>query len=324
MVSSRQTLRNRLKLRQLALLPALDETGSLHKAADRLGMSQPAATRLLQDLEELVGAELFERTSKGMVTTSMGRMFVHHAIAILAGIDQVHDEAQALRAGHAGTLHVGLFSGAPPMLAARAIAAIKATTPLVQVRLVAADNEKLLSDLQDGSLGLVIGRTPPASAAASLNFEPLYTDYFAVACSAANTRAPQGPCQVPQLMDFPWILPLPGTPFRQSLDLQFLGQCGRLPQDLTECGSVAALQALLATGDYVAVMPRALALPLAHTGQVRILIDRLANIAGPVGIITRGNEARSSVMSRMVQALHAAWQALQESDHETASAPPKH
>lgn len=324
MVSSRQTLRNRLKLRQLALLPVLDETGSLHKAADRLGMSQPAATRLLQDLEELVGAELFERTSKGMVTTSTGRMFVHHAMAILAGIDQVHDEAQALRSGHAGTLHVGLFSGAPPMLAARAIAAIKASTPQVQVRLVAADNEKLLSDLQDGSLGLVIGRAPPASAAASLNFEPLYTDYFSVTCSTANARAPQEPCQLPQLMDFPWILPLPGTPFRQSLDIQFLGQCGRLPQDLTECGAVSALQALLATSDAIAVMPRALAQPLARDGQIRILIDRLANIAGPVGVITRSNEARSSVMNRLVQALHAAWQELQASDHETGSASPKH
>lgn len=324
MVSSRQTLRNRLKLRQLALLPALDETGSLHKAADRLGMSQPAATRLLQDLEELIGAELFERTSKGMVTTSMGRLFVQHAITILAGVDQIHEDAQALRNGHAGTLHLGLFSGAPPLLAARAIASIKATTPQVEVRLVAADNEKLLADLHDGSLGMVIGRAPPASAAGSLNFEPLYTDYFAVACSTANALAPQGPCQLSQLMDFPWILPLPGTPFRQSLDIQFLGQCGRLPRNLTECGSLPAMQALLATGDYVAVMPRALAQPLASAGQIRILIDRLANIAGPVGVITRSNEARSSVTHRLVQALHAAWQELQASDHETGSATSKH
>lgn len=324
MVSTRQTLRNRLKLRQLALLPVLDETGSLHKAADRLGMSQPAATRLLQDLEELIGAELFERTSKGMVTTSMGRLFVQHAMAILAGVDQVHDEAQSLRSGHAGTLHVGLFTGAPSLLAARAITAIKATTPQVEVRLVAADNEKLLSDLQEGSLGLVIGRAPPASAAGALNFELLYTDYFSVTCGVANAHAPQAPCSLPELMSLPWVFPLPGTPFRHSLDIHFLGQCGRLPRNLTECGSIAALQALLATGDYVAVMPRALAQPLAHAGEIRILIDRLANIAGPVGIITRSNEARSSVMNRLVQALHAAWQELQASDHESGSATSKH
>lgn len=324
MVSSRQTLRNRLKLRQLALLPVLDETGSLHKAADRLGMSQPAATRLLQDLEELIGTELFERTNRGMVATSMGRLFIQHAIAILAGIDQVHDEAQSLRSGHAGTLHVGLFSGAPPMLAAQALTAIKAATPQVEVRLVAADNEKLLADLQEGSLGLVIGRAPPASAAGSLNFELLYTDYFSVACSASHPGAPQAPCPLPELMPFPWIFPLPGTPFRHSLDIHFLGQCGRLPANLTECGSISAVEALLATGDYIAVMPRALAQPLAQAGQIRILIDRLANIAGPVGVITRSNEARSSVVNRMVQALHQAWQALQASDHETGSAAPKH
>jgi DNA-binding transcriptional LysR family regulator len=319
MVSSRQTLRNRLKLRQLALLPALDETGSLHKAADRMGMSQPSATRLLQDLEELIGAELFERTSKGMVTTPMGRLFVHHAITILAGIDQIHDEAQALRSGHAGTLHLGLFTGAPPLLAAQAIAAIKQTTPEIDVRLVAADNDKLLSDLQDGSLGMVIGRAPAAMASGTLNFELLYTDYFAVTCSIANTRVPPDACELPELMTMPWILPLPGTPLRNSLDIQFLGQCGRLPRNLTECGSIAAVQALLATGDYLAVMPRALAQPLARAGQIRILIDRLANIAGPVGIITRSNEARSTVISRMVQALHAAWHELHARDQDTGA-----
>ena len=117
----------------------------------------------------------------------------------------------------------------------------------------------------------------------------------------------------------PWILPLPGTPLRNSLDIQFLGQCGRLPRNLTECGSIAAVQALLATGDYLAVMPRALAQPLARAGQIRILIDRLANIAGPVGIITRSNEARSTVISRMVQALHAAWHELHARDQDTGA-----
>ena len=324
MVSTRQTLRNRLKLRQLALLPALDETGSLHKAADRLGMSQPAATRLLQDLEELIGVALFERTSKGMLPTRMGRVLVRRAITILAGVDQIHEETQALRSGHVDTLHLGLFTGAPPLLAAQAIAAIKQTTPEVEVRLVTADNVQLLSDLQDGSLDMVIGRAPPASTSANLSFERLYTDYFTVTCSIANTRVSADACGLQQLVSLPWIFPLPGTPLRNSLDIQFMGQCGRLPTNLTECGSIAAMQALLATGDYLAVMPRALAQPLARAGQIRILMDRLANIAGPVGIITRSHEARSTVMNRMVQALHAAWQEQQTRELEADENGSKH
>lgn len=318
MVTTRQSLRNRLKFRQLALLPALDETGSLHKAAERLGMSQSAATRLLQDLEDLIGAELFDRTNKGMVPNRMGRMLVQRAITILAGVDQMHEEVQALRSGHTGTMSLGVFTGAPALLAAQAITAIKLTTPEVEVRLVCADNVQLLSDLQDGSLDMVIGRAPPASASANVSFELLYTDYFAVTCSISNTRVPADACRLPQLVSMPWIVPLPGTPLRNSLDIQFLGQCGRLPPNLTECGSIAAMQALLTTGDYLAVMPRALAQPLARGGQIRILIDRLANIAGPVGIITRSHEARSTVMDRMVQALHTAWQDLQASAQETS------
>ena len=325
MVSSRQILRNRLKLRQLALLPALDETGSLHKAADRLGMSQPAATRLLQDLEELMQAELFERTPKGMQATPIGRLMIRQAVAVLAGIDQIHDEALALRSGNRGHLRLGIFPAAPPALAAQAISALKQESPQIEVQLHVADNDRLLADLQDGTLALVIGRAPPVHLAGTLDFELLYTDHFSVACGASHTRIPQLVEGLADLLGFPWVLPLPGTAFRNSLDLQFLAQCGGLPRNITECGAITGIQALLATGESVAVMPRALARPLSEVGQLRILIDRLPHIAGPVGVMTRSGESRSAPQTRLIEALHNACRTLRVlADDEPASLGSKH
>lgn len=324
MVSSRQTLRNRLKLRQLTLLVALDETGSLHKAADRLGMSQPAATRHLQDLEALMGAALFERTRKGMQATPMGQLLIRHAAMVLAGIDHVHEEAQALQSGNTGSLRIGLHAGAPSALVAQAMAALKQATPQLDIQLVEGDHDQLLSDLQEGRLGMVIGRAPPVHAP-GLAFEVLFTDHFCVICDAQNTRLPREPEGLTDLLAFAWVLPFAGTAFRKSLDIQFLGQCGRLPANLIETVSVTTIQALLPLGDHVAVMPRAVARPLLQAGQARVLIDRLAGISGPVGIITRMGEARNSAVVRLVQALHEASQALLvQTDHKSASPQPKH
>jgi molybdenum-dependent DNA-binding transcriptional regulator ModE len=102
---NRHTLRNRLKLRQMHLLATLADAPSLHKAAARLGMSQPAATRLLQELEETMGGPLFERTGRGLAPTDMGRLLMRHAQLLVAGIDQVYEEALALRTGDA-VMHV--------------------------------------------------------------------------------------------------------------------------------------------------------------------------------------------------------------------------
>jgi DNA-binding transcriptional LysR family regulator len=66
----------RLKSRQLALVVALDDTRSLRQAAERIHISQPAATRLLQELESQLGVELFQRSRRGMQPTMAGEVMV--------------------------------------------------------------------------------------------------------------------------------------------------------------------------------------------------------------------------------------------------------
>src|SRR5690606_24918347 len=91
-----QALRSRLKMRQLLLLNALGETGNLHRSAARLGMTQPAATKLLQDLEAAAGVQLFERSRRGMAATLHGEAMIRFANSLLAELDAVGTELRAL------------------------------------------------------------------------------------------------------------------------------------------------------------------------------------------------------------------------------------
>ena len=113
-ITSPAVLRNRLKLRQLNLLAAIGELGSLHKAADKIGVSQPAATRLLHELEALFCVPLFERTNRGLLPTETGRLLVRHASVLVAGIDTVYEATRSVRLGTAGSLRVGIATGVRP------------------------------------------------------------------------------------------------------------------------------------------------------------------------------------------------------------------
>ncbi len=92
-------IRARLKTRQLLLLVALAEEGNIHRAAQVLNMTQPAASKLLKDLEDVLEVPLFERLPRGMRPTWYGETMIRHARVALGSLNQAHDELQALKAG---------------------------------------------------------------------------------------------------------------------------------------------------------------------------------------------------------------------------------
>ena len=105
-------IRARLKTRQLLLLQALAEEGNIHRAATVLSMTQPAASKLLKDLEDVLGVQLFDRLPRGMRPTWYGEAMIRHARMALASLDQAYDEVEALKAGRFGQVSVGAITHA--------------------------------------------------------------------------------------------------------------------------------------------------------------------------------------------------------------------
>ena len=95
-------IRARLKTRQLLLLVVLAEEGNIHRAAQVLNMTQPAASKLLKDLEDVLEVPLFERLPRGMRPTWYGESMIRHARMALASLNEAHDEIVALKAGSLG------------------------------------------------------------------------------------------------------------------------------------------------------------------------------------------------------------------------------
>ena len=109
-------IRARLKTRQLLLLVALAEEGNIHRAAQVLSMSQPAASKLLKDLEDVLEVSLFERLPRGMRPTWYGETMIRHARVALASLNQAHDELQAAKSGQFGQVSIGAITSPGLML----------------------------------------------------------------------------------------------------------------------------------------------------------------------------------------------------------------
>ena len=109
-------LRSRLKLRHVQLMVAIDAQRSIHKAASELRMTPPAATRLLSDLESLLGLTLFERTTRGIIATPHGASLIRHARAILGTLAHAGAELEAISAAATGKLIIGVLLVVAPVL----------------------------------------------------------------------------------------------------------------------------------------------------------------------------------------------------------------
>ena len=163
------------RLRHLQLLAGVAELGSLQQAAAQIGMSQPAATHALADIESLLGVELFERHARGMRTTRSGQLMADCARGMLTTLRASTDSVAALRGGASGNLRLGAIPAASSGLLAERLPAYMRTHPGLQVDFQEGSREQLLPLAAAGNLDLLLCRRPEA-VPAGLEFVPLQQD----------------------------------------------------------------------------------------------------------------------------------------------------
>lgn len=261
----------RLRTRQLLLMVHLGREGHLGRAAAAMGISQPAATRLLQEMEDTLGATLFARGARGMATTASGAVLLRYARQVLNDFGATRRELAALAAGLHGTLRVGSVPSAMPPLVAPVLAQFKALHPRVAVAVEVATSDVMLTQLGRGEVELMLGRLVEGHhddehAALPVLDEP----QVAVARQGHPLHEAVDP-GLRELARWPWVLQPPGSPQagRFSAMMREAGVHRRI--DITETASTIATTALLEASDMLTVMPASLAAHYARLGVLRTL-----------------------------------------------------
>ncbi|HEY7903937.1 MAG TPA: LysR substrate-binding domain-containing protein [Casimicrobiaceae bacterium] len=303
-------LRSRLKMRHIQLVAAVDEARSIHKAAARLRMTQPAATKLLAELEHLLEVRLFERSTRGIIPTPHGESLARHARAVLGTLDHARDEMTALKAGATGKLAIGMLLVAAPLLLPRALLAFKRRNPRVTVQLQEGNLGTLLPRLSRGELDLVVGRLTSDFATTGLAFTHCYDEPMAVVARLGHPLRRRRNLALADLARESWVLPPPEAAFRQRIDAAFRRGGVDPPAQLVESTSYLANTTLLQESDMLGVMPRNVARHYARADALAVLNVQLPLPSGPVGVITRTDHPPSAAFEEMLSALRAAGRSL--------------
>ncbi|MCG7900479.1 MAG: LysR family transcriptional regulator [Candidatus Thiodiazotropha lotti] len=155
-------------------LVAIADTGSITEAADRIGLTQPALSRRLQQLEDYFGAELFSRGRKGVQLTEIGRLVENEARILIARYDHLRDQVRAHQGLEGGTVRIGGGATAVSFLLPKAIASFQGSHPAVKFQLKEAGSNEVAEDVINGRLELGLVTMPVKNR--ELKVWPLLTD----------------------------------------------------------------------------------------------------------------------------------------------------
>jgi len=245
----------RFKMRQLALVLKLVDTGNLHDAAAALNMSQPAATKLLQEIEEALNAVLFIRQARGMRPTPSGIMVARHAGFILAELRKMQQDIDGLQNGITGYVRVGAVIHAVPAPVTQALARMADAYPTVEVSLSVGTTDVLLPELNAGRLDFIVGSIAGAISAEPLTYSHLVEDVAVVVAGSTNPILRRHNLTLKDVFSERWVLPPAGAPELRSIEVAFNAAGLPLPVNSTRMASMIAAATMVGSTDALAIVP---------------------------------------------------------------------
>lgn len=296
-------VRTRLKTRQLLLLVALDEEGNIHRAADALSMSQPAASKLLRELEEMLDAPLFERMPRGMRPTLYGEVMIRHARSVVGSLDQAREEVLALKSGQLGRVAVGTITSPAVSLLPAAIAQVKQHHPGLSVSVEIDSSNVLLESLAQDKLDLVIGRLSVEHDKLHLRYEPLAEEQALAVARPGHPLLAAQSLTLADVVDASWVVPPAQSVLRHRFELMFQRQSLAPPSNVVESAELLFVTSLLSQSDMLAVLAAEVAHYYAAHGLLSILPLNMPLRMDDFGIITRTGQLLSPASTQVVRAL---------------------
>ena len=296
-----------MRITQLRHFIAAVDAGSVRAAARRAGISQPAMTKSLQQLERGLGVRLLLRGARGVELTAEGRAFLARARVIDAELRRAHEELVALRGGIAGG-SVGFGIGPALCLAVPgALAHFRARFPDTQVRIVEGVRTALVGPLREETLDFIVVQDPGGAREPGLKVRPLLRPELVVAGRRGHPLAHARSLR--ELAGASWLVfNPPGS--GGMLDVAFRSAGLAPPRARVLCESFATALALVSQSDLLGLFfEQLLAEPLAARYLHRF---RLAEPIGApsLAMFTRADSPLGPAAAAMAQAVAASLRAL--------------
>lgn len=283
-MAARRYLDQRLRLHLLRAADAIDTHRSLLKASASLGLSQPALTRNLQELEEMLQLRLFERHSRGVVPTEAGTLLVRSARRILAELRRLDEEFDLLSMPGGGRVALGALPVAAAGVLPGTLTRLKAAHPEMRVRVQQGRTEELLPLLASGEIDLVVGRLYQPSVPDGFGREALWTEPLSILARAGHPIFAEERVTPALLGRYELVLPTITQRVGQEIEtlLAALGLGEGAP---LRSSSYGFIREMLHGTDMVSVVPRLMMAGDLVRGTLRVMPLPLDAPDRPAGLI---------------------------------------
>ena len=297
------SLLNRMRMKQIALMLAIEKTGTLGKAAQMMNISQPAASKMLHELERALGVKVFDRVGKSIQINEAGLQALLSFKGLLGSLEKLQRDIQEFKHGGAGKLNIGSIMAASPTYLTDALVNLKLSHPKINTVIDVGTNEQLMQQLDDGKLDILIGRAPPSTSL--YKFRPLAEEPVSIVCATNHPLIAKHSHKFLDLKNYAWVLQPVGTPLRELVNKEFEHHYEELPNfGLLETSSTLITIHLITKTDMLAVLPTSVANEFASHGLLNLLKYKMRHKLSAYGSVVRLDRPISSNTSNFIELLH--------------------
>jgi DNA-binding transcriptional LysR family regulator len=255
-----ERLQRRVRLRDLETLSAVVQAGGMRKAAHALNLSQPAVSRAIRDLEEVLGVKLLQRTRRGVEATAFGEALVRRSTSIFDELDGALRELSHLADPSTAEVRIGCMETVHAGLLPACLAHLTREHPRMRFVLETGNASDLLDHfLRQRLVDFVIARPFAPTLPPDMQGEPLYADQLKIVVSRTHPLARgRQRLRLRDLLDEHWILS-----HNEVMDCSPVG-CGfraeglAMPARIITSASLNTRLVLLGSGRFVTVLPHSL------------------------------------------------------------------
>ena len=296
---SARSLVGKIAQRHLHMLSAIADHETETAAAHQLGISQPAVTLALRDLEAMVETELFLRTPRGMVATSAGEILIRGAKLALNEIACAADDIAAHEGVVRGRLVVGVLPLSGTQIAPLAVSRVASEYPELRLSVVEAHYDPLLKGLRCGDVDVIVGALhadPPAD----VDREKLFDDVLSIVVRHDHPLAARERLTLADLAGAEWVVPFRRTRSRNTVERAMLAAGLTIPDDAIEANTVVMVRGLLVESDRLSVLLRRQIYYEEREGVLGVLPIDLPGTKLPIGFITRADAMRTAGLEALL------------------------
>jgi len=295
-------MNRRIKFRHLEAFVAIARAKRLKRAAEQLNLTQPAISKTLKDLEDILGVTLMIRDRAGVRLTPEGQVFLQYAEQSSAALQQGINSIATLSETGGAVLKIGALPSVAAQVLPKAVERFRAVSPKTILQVDEGSHGFLTDRLRGGDLDLVIGRLGAADTMRGLSFTALYTEM--VVAVVAPDHPSRGATRLEQIQDHLIIYPPEASAIRPLMARLMISRGLALFRDRIECVSGAFGRAMtLGALEPVWFISRGVVADDLDTGRLVALDIDMGPTEGAVGIMARSEENLSPLVGLFRAAL---------------------